>query len=154
MCKNGLDDLFFTRMYFFSRDVWCCNLANTARKIDSSSALESYGPLLSNAPSLASIRALLAKLEHETSTCKTKIFKMKNPKIWAKMSIFRKFPEFQFFENFQIFENFQKKRKISVFFVKFRGFFEILSDFGGSCQRTLSINFAMCTVLRSNLEVI
>ena len=47
---------------FFSWDVWCCNFENTARNINSSTALESYGPLLSSAPSLAIIRAVLAMI--------------------------------------------------------------------------------------------
>ena len=50
---------------FFSWDVWCCNFENTARNINSSTALESYGPLLSNAPSLAMIRAVFAMIQHE-----------------------------------------------------------------------------------------
>ena len=45
------------------------------QKMDSSSALESYGSLLSNAPSLATIVWLLAMLQHEspaTMICKKK----------------------------------------------------------------------------------
>ena len=42
--------------------------------MDSNGALESYGPLLSNAPSLARIDNVLANLQHETSAFKPNIF--------------------------------------------------------------------------------
>ena len=51
--------------------------ASTARKIDSSSALESYGSLLCNAPSLATIGEVLATLQHETSARKSGFSKVK-----------------------------------------------------------------------------
>ena len=40
----------------------------------SSIALDSYGSLLFNVPSLAIIRAVLAMIQHERSASKTKIF--------------------------------------------------------------------------------
>ena len=51
----------------------------------SSTTLESYGSLLSNEPSLAIIRAVLAMIEHERSASKTRI-----PKVI--LSIFLMFP--------------------------------------------------------------
>ena len=49
----------------FSVDSIGRNFGCRDQKMDSSSALESYGSLLSNAPSLATIVWLLAKLQHE-----------------------------------------------------------------------------------------
>ena len=54
------------------------NIACTVRKMDSSSALESSGSLLSNAPSLAIIRAVLAMIHHERSASKTKNFRVQH----------------------------------------------------------------------------
>ena len=45
--------------------------------MDSSSALDSYGPVLSNAPSLTVIRAVHAMIQHETSARKLDFFKVK-----------------------------------------------------------------------------
>ena len=44
---------------------------------DSSSALDSYGSLLSNAPSLAIIRAVLAMIQRERSVSKAKNIRVK-----------------------------------------------------------------------------
>ena len=44
----------------------------------SSTTLDSYGSLVSNAPSLAIIRAVLAMLQHERAASKTKIFKVQH----------------------------------------------------------------------------
>ena len=46
--------------------------------MDSSSALESYGPLLYNAPSLANIGAVLAMIQHETSSLTLDVKSMKH----------------------------------------------------------------------------
>ena len=59
--------------HFNWSDVWCCNLPYTSRKTDSSSALERYGSLLSNAPSLVRVRATLAMIQHEIVFGKIKI---------------------------------------------------------------------------------
>ena len=48
------------------------NFGRIGRMKDSSTTLDSYGSLLSNAPSLAIIRAVLAMIQHETSASKTK----------------------------------------------------------------------------------
>ena len=47
------------------------------REMDSSSALYSYGPLLSNAPSLATIRAVHAMIQHARSARKPDVLKVK-----------------------------------------------------------------------------
>ena len=54
------------------------NFGRIGRMKDSSSALDSYGSLLSNAPSLAIIRAVLAMIQHERSASKTKNFRVKH----------------------------------------------------------------------------
>ena len=54
------------------------NFGRIDRMKDSSSALDSYGSLLSNAPSLAIIRAVLAMLQHERSASKTKNFRVQH----------------------------------------------------------------------------
>ena len=70
-------ELFREKSSFFSLDAIARNIESIDREMDSSTALESYGSLLSNAPSLTTIREVLAKLQHETSARKTKFFKVK-----------------------------------------------------------------------------
>ena len=53
------------------------NVGRIDRMKDSSSALDSYGSLLSNAPSLAIIRVVLAMMQQERSASKTKTFRVK-----------------------------------------------------------------------------
>ena len=62
---------------FFSWDVWRCNFENTARNIHSSTALESYRPLLSNEPSIAIIRAVLAMIQYQSLASTFGFFTMK-----------------------------------------------------------------------------
>ena len=47
------------------------------REMDSSSALDSYEPLLSNAPSVATTRAVCAKIQHERSARNLDFLKVK-----------------------------------------------------------------------------
>ena len=54
------------------------NFARMVRKIYSSSALESYGPLLSNEPSLVKFRAVFAMIQHETSSLTLDVKSMKH----------------------------------------------------------------------------
>ena len=61
----------------FSLDSIGRGFACISRKTDSSGALDSYGSLLSNAPSLVKIGAVLAMIQHERSACKTKNFRVK-----------------------------------------------------------------------------
>ena len=65
----------FTQMGVFSWDVWYCNFASATRKIKSSSALENYGPQLSNTLSLVIIRTVLAMIQHATSPTQNEIFR-------------------------------------------------------------------------------
>jgi hypothetical protein len=72
----------------------------------SSTALESYGCLLSNAPSLAIIRAVLATLQRGGSASKTKKIYERNCQIASKISVFRKIGGIRKSKNiFKIFKN-------------------------------------------------
>ena len=53
------------------------NYVNIDKKMNSSSAFESYGPLLSNAPSVATTRAVCAKIQHERSARNLDFLKVK-----------------------------------------------------------------------------
>ena len=71
--EDGLQ-LVGTDCIFFSMGRNIHNFGCTGRIKVSSTTLDSYGSLLSNTPSLAIIRAVLAMIQPKMSASKTKIF--------------------------------------------------------------------------------
>ena len=99
---------------FFSLDSIDRTFANTARKMDSSSTLESSVSLLSNAPSLATIRTVLVMLQHERFAPIDKIFGVEHFSKSRKYQDFSKIcppknRNISIFRNILIFSRFWKK---------------------------------------------